>query len=504
MKKEKTEFQRVYSILGGLLFNINCVEVYMSREDYPKDMVSRSKEIQRIISFVKKQYNSDHITLTWNIFQDYLSKAINVPRKKLDRSDKAELYYTLWEKAEEAYDREKESDEYFNKWKAELKWAVENYIKEKSLWLSLRHHKMLKKECFGETCGAECDVKKHCGKCYKSNCPPMDYILNLFERENEKLRNLKSDTRGIVSIFYDSNIEERKKRHREKFQRRQDGHTLLGYTTGLNTIDDWTGGFIKGSVMTILARTGQGKSALALQMCSDCWAKEPVNVLYLNLEINKIEIQDRLDSALTGVDFDKIYKGKWSSEREFNKFQDKLENLIEKKVNRFKILDVPELTVGQLRAIFLEHYRLWGDNFIIVLDNLNITDPPTDMSLTDGMNHMAKEFHKYVKEFNCCGLMVAQLNREADNEKKRITGKHLRDCDKLLDHVDSAFAIVPLGGKQWKKLLTVKGRAFAGTTVKLQNRLYRMRMEEDDSMKGDYDKDDESFLAPDEEMIPFA
>jgi hypothetical protein len=234
----RTEFDRMYSILGGLLFEINLVNIYMSREEYPMDLLSRNVIISDIIGFIKNVHQEANITMTWNRFKDLLAVKLNIAVKNLDDAPDAEPYYTIWEQCEAQYIKEKQSDEYFDKWKAELKWMVDFYVKNKSKWLCKRKYLMLKQECFGTICERPCEAKKECAKCRKlQDVSPYSFITEWSQEREDELHQISSETKGRREISYGENVEERIDKYRQERAFRLAGNKTLGITTGLESFD---------------------------------------------------------------------------------------------------------------------------------------------------------------------------------------------------------------------------------------------------------------------------
>lgn len=73
-----------------------------------------------------------------------------------------------------------------------------------------------------------------------------------------------------------------------------------GFKFGLGILDDTIGGIYKGELTTIGAKSGIGKTALALQIVQSA-LKQDKKVLYITREMTDIHILQRLITQLTGV-----------------------------------------------------------------------------------------------------------------------------------------------------------------------------------------------------------
>jgi KaiC/GvpD/RAD55 family RecA-like ATPase len=440
--------------------------------------------------------------MTWNRFKDLLAVKLNIAVKNLDDAPDAEPYYTIWEQCEAQYIKEKQSDEYFDKWKAELKWMVDFYVKNKSKWLCKRKYLMLKQECFGTICERPCEAKKECAKCRKlQDVSPYSFITEWSQEREDELHQISSETKGRREISYGENVEERIDKYRQERAFRLAGNKTLGITTGLESFDEITDGFRKAQVVGFFGRSGVGKSALVLQMMLDAWVNSNTNILFWNLELPIWEIQKRMDSCLTGVAFNKLYTGKWESDKEYNDFEVRLNNLYKNKQNQFKVLDVFDLNLTSMHQILKKYYQLWGDNFIVALDNISRMSAPLGMKEFEWYKKVAIAFHKGMKEFNCSGVLVGQLNRDGKNVKRvgEADGNVIAGADAIINDLTAAFLLQKYLGQEQIKAIPLKGRNFAmKECIMLKNNLWRMRMEEMEVVGNTYDSDISEFTVDDE------
>ena len=87
------------------------------------------------------------------------------------------------------------------------------------------------------------------------------------------------------------------------------GHAVTGLGSGFIDLDDKTGGFHPGQLIVLAARPSMGKTALALNISDHVAVELNVPVLFVSLEMGHIEIADRLLSARSRVDGNKIKRG---------------------------------------------------------------------------------------------------------------------------------------------------------------------------------------------------
>ena len=82
----------------------------------------------------------------------------------------------------------------------------------------------------------------------------------------------------------------------------------IGIKSGIKTLDAVTNGFKPGELVLFSAGTKEGKSMMKLNVAHGGY-KSNKNILYLSLEMTARELQNRLDSLITGIPFATIRNG---------------------------------------------------------------------------------------------------------------------------------------------------------------------------------------------------
>jgi len=126
----------------------------------------------------------------------------------------------------------------------------------------------------------------------------------------------------------------------------RDGVAMSGFPTGLYGIDRKIGGLRKGAKTTIVASTGVGKSAFAMQMSIEL-AKQGVGVLFFSMELKREELLRRALSYESNVSANRI-KNRRLNDRD-------RENLVAAKQRLdglpWRIEETPKPTIEQIAAV---------------------------------------------------------------------------------------------------------------------------------------------------------
>ena len=130
------------------------------------------------------------------------------------------------------------------------------------------------------------------------NSVDMMAYLSDFNRKISELGAVKSDWETCSDVFQST----------LKWVEQQAKGKIVPYS-GINNLDDLTGGFFPGELTIIGARPGTGKTVLGMLVALNA-AKQGLRVGMLNLEMLDTQYGQRLISHISGVDGMKLRKGK--------------------------------------------------------------------------------------------------------------------------------------------------------------------------------------------------
>lgn len=233
---------------------------------------------------------------------------------------------------------------------------------------------------------------------------------------------------------------------------------LLGVSTGIKALDDFTAGMVPQELTVLAAGTGGGKSALALNIAKSI-SKAGGTVLYFSMEMTREELQFRLASTEAGVPLFKIRKG-WLTENELSRVC----------VEMSKMSDIPlyidetlDLTVRELRARTRKAARA-GKLSLVVVDYFQLLTP---IKRKDGRRdaefaEMSRGCKKLAREFNVPVLLLSQLSR-GDKQRRRPELWDLKETSALEQDADSVWFLYHETDTEGKVELLVR-KARSGPT----------------------------------------
>lgn len=212
---------------------------------------------------------------------------------------------------------------------------------------------------------------------------------------------------GFVKIFggYKDNI-------KEKQERTEEDMSDASIPTGIDPLDDITGGMAKNETALWILRSGVGKSTL-LKYTGVHVARLGFNVLHIQAEGTKAEAFDKYTQVWTALDYKKVVEGNINKED-----QEKLLGIAEKMIRQQKDIDLyafemfDEADMRQVKNLVLEYKKIYGVfPDLLLLDSLDLMHPGDGyrygvdtQSIKMRLQNSAKKLKNLVTE---CGNMRA-------------------------------------------------------------------------------------------------
>jgi replicative DNA helicase len=189
-----------------------------------------------------------------------------------------------------------------------------------------------------------------------------------------------------------------------------------GISTGLPTLDRFTGGMQAGQLWVIGGRPSMGKSAIAMQIAEHVSIDKPVAIYSLEMSKRQTAARSiRWHESLTG---------------NRDKAIDHLSHL------KMVIDDGGKLTPGLLRLKLRRIKRKQG-LAVVVVDYMQLMSTTKPESRLQEVSEVSRSLKQMAKEFGCTIVAVCQLNRAAEQRTdKRPMMSDLRESGQLEQDAD--------------------------------------------------------------------
>lgn len=195
---------------------------------------------------------------------------------------------------------------------------------------------------------------------------------------------------------------------------------LMGHSTGFAMLDEMSGGFRPGQMITIAARPAMGKSVLALQFLTHIARTTGDLCPFFSYEMTAAELATRMVATESGVSLTDLNKGRVPEhkERDFHRALQELEKL------PLVIIDKPPTTMNGVRAMLRRMSRkakigMWALDYLQLVGMEGMGRNGNREQEVSAMSRMVKTTSD---ELETPVAVVSQLNRgpEARPDKRPL------------------------------------------------------------------------------------
>ncbi len=239
-------------------------------------------------------------------------------------------------------------------------------------------------------------------------------------------RNIKKETLPIKPVLNQAIIQI------EKARQREDG--LSGVPSGFTALDRITSGWQKTDLIIIAARPSMGKTALVLSMARNMAVDHNCATAIFSLEMSSIQLANRLISAETGLNSNKLKTGRLEN-YEWEHLNHKISTL--EKAPIF-IDDTPALSIFEFRAK-CRRLKIQHNIDAVIVDYLQLMTAGTDSrgSREQEVSTISRSLKAIAKELDVPILALSQLNRSVESrEGKRPQLSDLRESGAIEQDAD--------------------------------------------------------------------
>lgn len=188
-----------------------------------------------------------------------------------------------------------------------------------------------------------------------------------------------------------------------------------------SAMDRAFGGLVPGSVHTVAAGTGNGKSSLLMSLM-DAWASQGIGVLYLPLEIDPPTARLRWASWRCGLDVEDVFERAWHDHPQAHRRRlpaDAKPRLEAELARIAREVPVHFCDASRIHPEGVRRWAEWGaETFgakVVIVDHLHELDLGNQaQGVRHVMGQAARLFNEMAKALQVVVLCAAQLNRSSD------------------------------------------------------------------------------------------
>ena len=244
----------------------------------------------------------------------------------------------------------------------------------------------------------------------------------------------------------------------------------LSIRFGIRELDDRTGGFQMGEVVTLIARTSVGKSAIAQNVIENVLTRHAdSSVAFFSLEMPRLQAYERHLQIYAG----KTLKEVRSAYCRGDKAAVGAPEFLARFKDRLAIIDTPGVSLSEIqrRVSAMQALKRVKPVRLVVIDYLGyLGGGAKNAGLVDRISELARGVKQLAKGLHCVVLLIAQTSRRAKDGSEEVTLTDARDSGAIEDSADfligcwrpelkaglSPEAFMDVEGKLWFRILKAR------------------------------------------------
>lgn len=203
------------------------------------------------------------------------------------------------------------------------------------------------------------------------------------------------------------------------------GSKMVGLPTGFADIDKVTLGMPAGEIIIIAARPSMGKSALALNICSNN-AEAGKSVFVASLEMPVRAVMNRFAASVGNVDYSAVRSAQFDvAGAGMTAFAARMRDW------KLAVDDRPKLDCNRLESLLRAHRRRYGLDLAMV-DYLQLMDMGKDPNRVSAVTSLTRDLKILAGVMQIPIVVLSQLNRSCESRTdKRPLMSDLRDSGSI-------------------------------------------------------------------------
>ena len=214
----------------------------------------------------------------------------------------------------------------------------------------------------------------------------------------------------------------------------ESGNSLVGVSTGFETIDNITLGFQKSDLIIIAGRPSMGKTALSFNIAENVARQTDQTVLIFSMEMSSEQVVRRFISSISNIDLQRLQRGDLE-EGDWEGIDKALSVLSKKNI---LLDDTPALDPSELRSRARRIKREDRNLALIVVDYLQLMQVygKGDNRVAE-ISEISRSLKALAKELDVPVVALSQLNRAVESRpNKRPILADLRDSGAIEQDAD--------------------------------------------------------------------
>lgn len=248
-----------------------------------------------------------------------------------------------------------------------------------------------------------------------------------------QLLDMTSDTGDVQPVH----ISDLLPTYMETVQKRMDGEAgTRNLKTGIDDLDDATGGINLQDLIVVAGRPGMGKTEFALKIVDSVTAAGG-GALIFSMEMAATQIVERSLAGSGNMSVSRLRNPLDMQDEDWARFTAAMETMNGRDI---WIVDATDLTIEQIRAVAETHKRRYPHLAMIVVDYLGLIKKPKAERNDLAIAHISRNLKTMAMRLHTPTFALSQLSRAVDSRpagQRRPVMSDLRDSGSIEQDADS-------------------------------------------------------------------
>lgn len=206
---------------------------------------------------------------------------------------------------------------------------------------------------------------------------------------------------------------------------------------GFKTINRTCGSFSKTEVFTIAARSGVGKTTMAINMLNNIAKAENKYCLFFSLEMSAMMVYQRMGVAYINKHY--TLEGSMEDEDYFTRQVEAIKtnsNLIVSEYEKVLCVDKSKVTLENMAEYLLKARAEYGIIDLVAVDYIGYVHSTDGKSNYEKISAVARGMKEFAKDHETRVILLTQTSRAGEDGTEPVKLNHLRDSGAIEESAD--------------------------------------------------------------------
>ncbi|MEB5973471.1 replicative DNA helicase [Pantoea dispersa] len=258
-----------------------------------------------------------------------------------------------------------------------------------------------------------------------SEAPNSEAGIRVLEEVKAAVSSIQTESDAIRPVALDELLPVIINRINDRMESESAGRTVM---TGIEELDEVTGGFDQTDLILLAARPSMGKTELILDIMENLTAGG-AGVLFFSMEMSDIQIAERHVAAAGGLSASRLKSPEKLEDEDWARIGNGISRMTGRKI---WVVDSNNLTVDQIQSIATRHVQQYPETALVAIDYLRLIKLQSASRHDLAVGEVSKGLKSLAKNNRRPVVALSQLSRSVESRiNKRPVNADLKDSGEI-------------------------------------------------------------------------